>query len=137
MKKNTKKAVTEKITTTLGTETVFKGKMEFTKSLKIDGRFNGEIESTGYLYIEEGSNIKADIKVRSITVGGTIYGNVVASEKVVILSTGRVFGDISAAKLRLDDGVQLKGRCTMIRDPDSVDIFSGSVDKLKKTVKSV
>ncbi len=129
--------MSEKIVTTLGRETAFKGKMEFTKTLKIDGKFEGEIDSSGSLYIEEGARVRADIKARSITIGGIVHGNVTAAEKLVILSTGRVIGNITASRLRIADGVIFEGKCIMIRDPESIDIFSGKVEKLKKTVSSV
>jgi cytoskeletal protein CcmA (bactofilin family) len=127
----------EKITTTLGRETVFAGNMRFSKSLKIDGKFEGEIESDGFLYVEEGAVVKADIKVGSIVIGGTIHGNIVATDKLEMLSTGQVFGNIRTAKLRIADGVIFEGKCEMIKDVESIDVFSAKVEKLKKTVQSV
>ena len=127
----------ERISTTLGKETVFTGTMRFSKSLKIDGRFDGEIISTGSLYIEEGAVVQANIRVRSIVIGGVIRGNVEASERVEMLSTGQVFGNVRTAKLRIADGVVFEGKCEMIKDPDTVDIFSGSVEKLKSSLSSV
>ncbi|HOV62401.1 MAG TPA: polymer-forming cytoskeletal protein [Spirochaetia bacterium] len=137
MAKNTDVKTLEKIYTTLGKETVFKGTMKFSKSLKIDGRFEGEIESSGFLYVEEGAEVRANIKVRSIVIGGVVHGNIVASEKLEMLASGKVFGNIRTAKLRIADGVVFEGKCEMIKDPDSVDIFIAPVEKLKKTVESV
>jgi len=137
MAKNTDVKTLEKIYTTLGKETVFKGTMKFSKSLKIDGRFEGEIESSGFLYVEEGAEVRANIKVRSIVIGGVVHGNIVASEKLEMLASGKVFGNIRTAKLRMADGVVFEGKCEMIKDPDSVDIFIAPVEKLKKTVESV
>ena len=62
----------ESISTILGSETVFKGTMKFSKPLKIDGKYEGNIESEGFLYIEEGAEVRADIKVGSIVVGGIV-----------------------------------------------------------------
>ena len=127
----------ERINTTLGKETVFTGTMRFSKSLKIDGKFEGEIISTGSLYVEEGAVVQANIRVRSIVIGGVVRGNVEASERVEMLSTGQVFGNIRTAKLRIADGVVFEGKCEMIKDPDTVDIFSGSIEKLKSSLSSV
>lgn len=137
MAKNAEVKTLEKIHTTLGRETVFKGNMKFSKSLKIDGRFEGEIESSGFLYVEEGAEVRANIKVRSIVIGGVIHGNIIASEKLEMLASGQVFGNIRTAKLRIADGVVFEGKCEMIKDPDAVDIFSSPVEKLKKTIESV
>ena len=126
----------EKISTTLGKETVFKGKMKFSDSLKIDGSFEGDIESPGFLYVEEGAVVKADIKVRAVIVGGIVRGNIDASEKLEMLSTGQVFGNIRTSKLRIADGVVFEGKCEMIKSDSEVDIFSDTVESLKEKVKT-
>ncbi|RKX77871.1 MAG: cell division protein [Spirochaetes bacterium] len=137
MAKNSEKMNIEKITTTLGKETVFNGTIRFSRPLKIDGQFKGKIESDGFLYIEEGAQVNADIKVGSIVIGGVIRGNIEAKENLEMLSTGQVFGNIRTARLKIADGVVFEGKCEMIRDADSIDIFSQPVEKLKDTVKSV
>lgn len=126
----------EKITTTLGKETSFNGVLRFKESLKIDGRFDGEIISPGYLVIENGAVVTANIKVGSIVIGGIIRGNVEATEKLEMLTTGQVFGNIRTAKLKIADGVVFEGKCEMIKSPEAVDIFSAPVDQLKKAVQS-
>ena len=137
MAKNEDHKGTERITTTLGKETEFNGTMRFRDSLKIDGSFTGEIVSTGFLYIEQGSSITANIHVGSIVVGGTVKGNIEATEKLEMLSTGKVYGNIRTAKLKIADGVVFEGKCEMIKNPQTLNIFSGSVEQLKKTAQSV
>lgn len=137
MAKNSEIKGTEHIATTLGRETNFSGSMRFTASLKIDGEFEGEIESSGFLYIEEGAEVRADIKVRSIVIGGVVHGNIIATEKLEMLATGQVFGNVTTSKLKIADGVVFEGKCEMIKDPDEVDIFSSSPNKIKSTVRSV
>jgi cytoskeletal protein CcmA (bactofilin family) len=137
MAKNEDHKGIEKISTTLGKETTFNGVMRFKDSLKIDGVFTGEIVSTGFLYIENGAMVTANIKVSSIVIGGTIKGNVEATEKLEMLATGKVFGNIRTAKLKIADGVVFEGKCEMIKNPQAVNIFSGPVDQLKKAAQSV
>ena len=127
----------ERISTTLGKETVFKGTMKFSESLKIDGKFEGDIESSGFLYIEEGALIKADIKVRAVVVGGIVHGNITASEKLEMLSTGQVYGNIKTSKLRIADGVVFDGKCEMIKSDSNIDVFSNPVEKLKDAIHTV
>ncbi len=126
-----------KMSTTLGKETVFAGTMRFSDSLRINGNLEGEIISGGKLYIEDSAVINANIQVGSIVVAGVVNGNIIATEKLEILNTGKVYGNIRTARLRIADGVVFKGKCEMIRDPKTVDIFSAGVEKLKKTVGSV
>ena len=127
----------EKIRTTLGSETVFDGVMRFTESLKIDGQFKGEIESTGFLYIEKGARVSADIKVKSLVIGGIVHGNIIATDSLEMLDSGEVFGNVRTSRLRIADGVIFEGKCEMIKDPESIDVFAGDVEKLKRTVQKV
>jgi cytoskeletal protein CcmA (bactofilin family) len=137
MAKNDDHKGLEKISTTLGKETAFNGIMRFKNSLKIDGTFTGEIVSSGFLYIENGASVTANIRVGSIVIGGTVKGNVEALEKLEMLTTGKVFGNIRTAKLKIADGVVFEGKCEMIKNPQAVNIFSGSADQLKKAAQSV
>lgn len=127
----------EKIVTTLGKETVFTGTMRFSKSLKIDGKFEGEIVSSGFLYVDEGADVRANIKVKSVVVGGIVHGNIEATERLEMLASGQVYGNVRTAKLKIADGVIFEGKCEMIRESESVDIFSANAERLKATIPSV
>ncbi len=137
MPKNDDHKGLEKISTTLGRETAFNGIMRFKDSLKIDGSFTGEIVSSGFLYIENGASVTANIRVGSIVIGGTVKGNVEAVDKLEMLATGKVFGNIRTGKLKIADGVVFEGKCEMIKNPQAVNIFSGSAEQLKKAAQSV
>jgi cytoskeletal protein CcmA (bactofilin family) len=137
MAKNNDLKVIEKITTTLGKETNFNGTLKFKDSLKIDGSFEGEIESSGYLYIENGATVTANIRVGSVVVGGIVRGNIEASEKLEMLTTGKVYGNIRTAKLKIADGVVFEGKCEMITNSDSIDIFAARVEEVKKAAQRV
>jgi len=104
----------KKIKTVLGKGTYFNGDLNFNDSLKINGSFTGNIKSTGLLIVGEGAIIKANVSAKSIIVLGTIEGDVFASEKVEMLTTGRVYGNIKAKKIKISDGVIFNGRCEMI-----------------------
>ncbi len=121
--------------TTLGRETNFQGTLRFTDSLRILGKFSGEIISPGRLVIDEGAEVKANIRVGSIIVGGVIRGNILAKEKLEMLSTGRVVGNIRTSKLKIADGVVFEGKCEMIRDPEKIDIFAETAETLKKNIE--
>ncbi|ADK82279.1 MULTISPECIES: bactofilin family protein [Sediminispirochaeta] len=123
--------------TTLGPQTVLKGILRFSDSLTIKGVFDGEIEASGHLVVEKGSRVKADIKVSSAVVSGSVTGNILAEEKLEMDSNGQVFGNVRTRRLRIADGVLFEGTCEMIKDPSGVDVFSTRGEKLKKTVTSV
>lgn len=103
------------ISTVFGKDTQFFGDLSFKKSLQINGTFEGEIKSSGFLVIGEGAEVKANIKAKTVIVLGTIYGNVEATEKLEIQTKGKIYGNIRTAKLRIADGVVFEGSCEMIK----------------------
>ncbi|PJZ57964.1 bactofilin family protein [Leptospira barantonii] len=103
------------ISTVLGRETSFSGILNFQKPLEISGEFQGEIESEGFLLVSEGAKVRANIKAGTVIVGGEITGNVIATQKLEMLATGKVNGNIKTSKLQIADGVIFDGNCEMIQ----------------------
>jgi cytoskeletal protein CcmA (bactofilin family) len=137
MAKNKDAFVPARIMTTLGRETHFNGVMRFRESLKIDGSLDGEIHSKGYLYIEDGAVVTANIRVGSLVVGGVIKGNVEAADSVEMLATGRVYGNVRTGKLKIAEGVIFEGKCEMIRGPEKIDVFQAPVEQVKKAAQRI
>ncbi|TGK10060.1 polymer-forming cytoskeletal protein [Leptospira fletcheri] len=102
------------ISTVLGRETAFSGILNFRRPLEILGEFHGEIESEGFLLVSEGAKVRANIKAGTVVVGGEITGNVIATQRLEMLPTGKVNGNIKTAKLQIADGVVFDGNCEMI-----------------------
>ncbi len=103
------------IATVFGRDTQFFGDLTFKKSLQIDGTFDGEISSGGFLVIGDEAVVKANIKAKVVIVKGTVYGNVEAADKLEIQSRGKIYGNIRTAKLIIADGVVFEGSCEMIK----------------------
>jgi cytoskeletal protein CcmA (bactofilin family) len=137
MAKNNEHKGIEKTTTTLGKETSFNGVLRFKESLKIDGSFEGEIESPGFLFIENGATVKANIKVGSVVVGGIVRGNIEASERLEMLTTGKVFGNIRTAKLNIAVGVVFVAMCYIKKNPENIFFFSARLANIKKATQSI
>ena len=121
----------------LGNATNLKGVLKFSSSVLISGKFEGAIDSTGFLYVENGAEVRADIKVRSVVVGGVIHGNIEAVENIEMLPTGKIYGNVRTSKLKIADGVVFEGKCEMIKRSDQVDIFAAPIQQLRKTIQSV
>jgi len=102
------------VATVFGKDTEFNGQLNFSSSLQIDGRFEGEIESGGYLVIGEGAEVLANIRAKTVILMGTVKGNVEATERLDIHSNGRLYGNIRTSKLKMADGVVFEGKCEMI-----------------------
>lgn len=108
----------ESIDTVLGPGTHFKGVLTFEGSVRIDGKFDGEISAGGMLIVGEGSTIKANVRVGRIVVAGQVHGDIEAKESVEVQPTGRIFGDIFTPELQLARGVTLEGKCVINKRAD-------------------
>ena len=91
------------------------GKLTFNDTVKIDGAFNGEIDSKGTLIVGETGYIKGQIKVGSAIVTGEIKGTLEATTRVEIKSPGKMFGDITTPNLIIGEGVVFEGNCIMVK----------------------
>lgn len=98
------------IMTTLGEDTEFKGDLKFKHSLKIEGSFEGNINTDGSLIVGRTGSVKAEMKVGSLIVEGKVNGNVSAEELIDLRATAEFHGDISASKLKIDEGVIFVGK---------------------------
>ncbi len=123
-----------KIITTLAKSTNFEGDMDFSSSVKIKGKYTGKLNSTGFLYIDDTAVVNADICVSSLVIAGTVNGDILVKDSLEILSTAKIKGNIKTVKLKIEDGVEIDGWCDMVDSLDDLDIFSGSTDKVKKTL---
>lgn len=97
--------------TVLSADVEFKGSLTFEGSLRVDGKFEGDISSPGTIHIGESGDVKAEITVGCAVVEGKIQGNITAEKKVELLSTAQLFGDIKASQLVINEGVTIVGKC--------------------------
>ncbi len=91
----------------------FEGKLSFKDTVRIDGRFRGEISSENTLIVGESGEIDASIRSQNVVISGAVVGNLCASAKVVLYKTARINGDIETACLVVEDGAVLNGQVKM------------------------
>ncbi len=101
------------ITTLLGRGAAFEGKLTFEGTVRIDGRFKGEVFSDDVLVIGEGAHVEAEIDIGEVIIQGTVVGNVKAKRSIEIHAPGRVKGDLHTPTLQIDKGVIFEGRSFM------------------------
>jgi len=115
-----------------GDSTSFNGFLRFKESLCIQGKFRGTIEASGALIVDKGAVVEADhITVTSLMVYGTVIGAVHASDKIDLFPGAEVRGDLTAARLRIADGVLFEGQCSMTGISKDVEIFSRPTEEIK------
>ncbi len=89
----------------------FKGTLTFEGTVRIDGMVSGAIYSKGIVILGEHAVIEGDISAGTIVSGGTVNGNVTATERVHLLPSAAVTGDLKAPLLKVEEGVRLHGNC--------------------------
>jgi len=102
-----------KIENVFGPSTRFEGTLTSDGNIRVDGVFEGSIETAGNVIIGEQARVMADIKANGVQVWGAVKGNITALGRLEILSSGRVWGDIKVAALLIDEGGVLRGQCIM------------------------
>jgi len=111
--KDRKQVAGGKIENVLGVNTTLTGHLKSDGNVRIDGVFVGKIETAGNVILGEHSKVEADITANAVQVWGAVKGNITASSRLEILSTGRVWGDIMVASLLIDEGGIFRGQSLM------------------------
>jgi len=90
--------------TVIGPDATFKGDLSFDKGVRVEGRFEGQIQSKGTLHVAEGAAITATVQAANVRVEGECKGNLNVSEKLHLLATAKVEGDLRTNRLEIADG---------------------------------
>jgi cytoskeletal protein CcmA (bactofilin family) len=93
----------------LGGRLTFRGEVSGEGDFRILGKFDGEINVTGRVYVGEGAEVDANINAAAIVIGGTVRGNLSASTRVEILPSGVLTGSLRTGSFSAADGASVKG----------------------------
>jgi cytoskeletal protein CcmA (bactofilin family) len=103
----------DRIENVIGPTATFVGELRCDGGVRIDGVFQGHLETMGNVIVGETAKVAADIVGRNISISGAVKGNISASGRLEILSTGLVWGDIDVASFLIDEGGVFSGRSEM------------------------
>ncbi len=108
-----KKRMEEKI---LDVDASMQGTLSFKDpvNLRINGKFEGSLNTKGVLTIGPNANVTADITGDSIIVEGKVRGKIIARENLELLPTAVIDGDIYSTRLIISEGGILNGKCQML-----------------------
>jgi len=126
------KGAQEVTNSTIGRDSYFTGRFFINGSLKIDGKFEGKSLQAEQLYIGITGKVKTNVVANSVIIEGIVLGNVTARNRVMLLPTAKIFGDIKTPELIIQNGVLLEGRCTISNDlkHSAKEIIEGEYNKL-------
>ena len=97
----------------LGRGSEFEGKLVFEGTVRIDGKFKGEIVSNDKLVIGETAEVEAEIQVDTLIVSGNVTGNLNAKGRIELQPPAKVFGNIISPSVVISEGVMFDGTCRM------------------------
>jgi len=114
-----KKRIENKTNSIIGPGTEFKGTLKDRESIRIDGKFEGEIETKGTVTVGEDAVVHANIKATAVTIAGKVMGDIDCEGRVEICSTGSLEGKVKASDLTIAEGAFFNGECRMNPSPKS------------------
>lgn len=99
--------------TIIGADAKFKGELSFDRGVRVEGVFDGQIKSRGFLHIAEGAKIIGDVEAANVKVEGECKGNLTVTEKLQLMATAKVEGDLRTNRLEISDGAICSGNVTV------------------------
>ncbi len=94
----------------VGEDAKFSGTFECNGVLRVDGKFKGTVKTTdGRVIVGQSGMLKGDIYARKIVIGGKVKGNVIAIQRVELLSTGRIDGNVITPSFIVEEDAVFNG----------------------------
>ncbi|MBN1410074.1 MAG: polymer-forming cytoskeletal protein [Spirochaetales bacterium] len=109
------------INSIIGQGTRFTGEFNLNGLLRVDGDFSGTIKTKGKVLIGSNGRVECTMHAGTVVIGGIVKGDIFSSEKVIILSTGIMIGNITSPRLIIEEGVQFNGQCRIVRSKKKVE----------------
>jgi len=91
-------------------DTIIEGKIEGGGSVRIAGKFKGDVSIQGDLTIEAGAKLTGRVRADRVTIAGELEGNVEEASRVDLLQTGAMSGDLKAGSLTVAAGARMRGQ---------------------------
>ncbi|MFQ5683509.1 MAG: polymer-forming cytoskeletal protein [Candidatus Binatia bacterium] len=86
------------------------GKIDGEGDVRVEGRFQGDVQVRGNLTIEAGAHIGGAIHAQTVTIAGEVEGNIEATAQVKLLESGQIVGDLKATSLTVASGSRMRGK---------------------------
>ena len=118
-------APSDRIDVTVGPAANFDGDLVCDGIVRIEGVFQGSIKTVSNVIIAENGRVDAHIEAQNVSVSGQAKGSIMAKGRLEILSSGRVWADVTVSSFLLDDGGKLHGALKMFGtgpEPESFDV---------------
>jgi cytoskeletal protein CcmA (bactofilin family) len=122
----------QKLETIVGNDTRVAGKVSVKGTIRIDGIVEGDLQAD-WVVVGETGKILGNTRTRGMVVGGSVEGNIEATETVELKEKATMVGEIHAPKLAISEGAAFDGRARMKDDAEPSGIQEGNVRPLIQT----
>lgn len=114
----------EVMDTIVGPQTEMEGKIISNASVRVDGKFKGDIEAKESVIIGKTGYVDGNIKANKVIIIGEVVGNILCRGSLEILSTGKFKGDLKlGGKITVEEGGVLLGTTEILEEDKLNDIF--------------
>jgi cytoskeletal protein CcmA (bactofilin family) len=102
-----------KVISIIGAGTKIKGEIHSSGTIRLEGEVEGSVQSDDTIVVHDTGKVTANLIGGQVIISGEVHGNVAAHDRLEITPQGRVFGDITAPRISIAEGVVFEGKCTM------------------------
>ncbi len=95
----------------LGSNSEFEGQLTFQGTIRIDGSYKGSITVDGTLIVGPSGRVKAEVSASNIIISGEITGNMTAETNIEVHASGKVYGNLVAPTVTIQEGAVFQGQC--------------------------
>lgn len=99
--------------TLIGEGSVFEGNIRSDAGVRIEGQITGDIDCEGDVTVGEKGVVHSNIHARNVIIAGTVHGNVHTKNKLSITSKGKLYGNMVATSLSIEEGSIFEGTSKM------------------------
>ncbi|MDR2135640.1 MAG: polymer-forming cytoskeletal protein [Treponema sp.] len=107
------------VNTIIGPNSELNGDLSADGFTRVDGNVRGNLSVAGRVVIGEAARMRGNISGTVVTIGGVVRGNVLASERLIILSSALILGDIITRRIQADEGCLVHGRIRVCAAPEA------------------
>lgn len=93
----------------IASDLTIEGKIEGAGHIRIAGRFKGDVHVQGDLTIELGARVNGAVRARKVVIAGELEGNIESAQRVELLASGVMVGDLKAETVTVAPGSRMKG----------------------------
>lgn len=99
--------------TIIGPGITIDGNLESDASIRVEGRVVGRIDCQANVEIGAGASVGSEVRAKKVSVGGAVAGNVQGLDRVDLLPSAQLTGDVRSPRLTMADGASFRGKVEM------------------------